>query len=67
MSNVRKKKVPTAPPMPRRYSGPDSLEFWDRVKRLNGSEHAALYSLGVALQNLEEQVLRELYSAEANR
>jgi hypothetical protein len=50
----------------RRYSGSRSTEFWKRVNSLprnHGGETA--YCLGVALQNLEEHVLRYLENAEA--
>ena len=47
--------------MKARYSGDLSHEFWDRVNSVKShADHSALYALGVALQNLEEQVLRRL-------
>lgn len=45
------------------YSGEKSTEFWDKVNSLNDSDQQELYSLGVALQNLEGQVLRALEGA----
>lgn len=48
-----------------RYSGDLSHGFWKRVNRLPfGGKHEKVYALGVALQNLEGQVLRALYHAE---
>lgn len=44
-----------------RYSGEESKEFWDLVKSIkNDRDHGAAYMLGVILQNLEGDVLREL-------
>lgn len=45
------------------YSGPRSRVFWKRVNRLE-EHHGELYALGIALQNLEGQVLNALYHAE---
>ena len=46
------------------YSGDNSRQFWNAIKNLrkinNGENWGELYSLGVALQNLEEQVLKRL-------
>ena len=42
------------------YSGDRSRLFWDMVNSLDGEDKAEMYSLGVALQNLEGQVLRRL-------
>jgi len=47
-----------------RYSGPKSEKFWSRVNSL-GKRQGELYSLGVALQNLEGFVLKQLEIAEA--
>lgn len=41
----------------RHYSGPLSEQFWELVGQLEGEEHDRVYSLGVALQNLESRVL----------
>lgn len=45
-----------------RYSGDGSKDFWKLVNSLEHPDGAwsELYSLGVALQNLEEQVLQRL-------
>jgi hypothetical protein len=47
------------------YSGDNSRSFWNAIKKLRDNKDKReywneLYSLGVALQNLEEQVLRRL-------
>ena len=48
-----------------RYSGPNSAPFWSRVAKLKDErDHASLYSLGCAIQNLEEYVLQQLANAE---
>ena len=47
-----------------RYSGDGSLWFWNRVNALRGTEHEVLYALGCILQNLEDDVLRQLKIAE---
>jgi hypothetical protein len=48
----------------RRYSGNDSLIFWDHIGCLDDkAAWSACYALGVALQNLEEQALRALEHA----
>jgi hypothetical protein len=50
------------------YGGDDSRPFWRRVKRLTDeADHAAVYALGVALQNLEEFVLNQLHNAEISQ
>jgi len=50
-----------------RYSGPNSASFWSRVAKLKDErDHSALYSLGCALQNLEEYVLQQLANASAH-
>ena len=46
-----------------RYSGSLSRGYWDSVNDLSGEDHAEAYALGVALQNLEEQVLKQLNEA----
>ena len=44
-----------------RYSGKSSTKFWDVIRSIkNESDRQELYSLGVALQNLEEYVLKQL-------
>ena len=51
--------------MSSKYSGNGSTRFWGRVKRLTDeTDHAAVYALGVALQNLEGFVLNQLRNAE---
>lgn len=45
------------------YSGPQSRKFWAVVNTLPKSKWNAAYALGVALQNLEVQVLREIENA----
>jgi hypothetical protein len=51
-----------------KYSGQGSARFWIRVGKLkDAADHQELYSLGVALQNLEEQVLRLLLDAEKRK
>ena len=42
------------------YSGDNSKLFWRKVNSLPDSEQSELYSLGVALQNLEGFVLKRL-------
>ena len=50
------------------YSGPRSAKFWKRVGKLkDAADHQEIYSLGVALQNLEGQVLRLLSKAEKRK
>ena len=53
----------------RRYSGPKSVQFWDRVNALPEREKDVIYFAGVLLQELEARVLRELgqYEEEAQR
>jgi hypothetical protein len=47
------------------YSGSESEDFWKRVGDLKDqADHAALYALGCALQNLESYVLQQLVNAE---
>ena len=48
----------------RQYSDDESKGFWNLVNGLKNREnHAALYALGCALQNLEHDVLRRLENA----
>lgn len=48
-----------------RYSGPKSTAFWKRVDGLKHVEdRRSLYSCGVLLQNMEENVLHWLDAAE---
>ena len=47
------------------YSGDNSRQFWNAIGGLRIKkkvEWGELYSLGVALQNLEDQVLSRLYN-----
>lgn len=48
-----------------KYSGKKSAKFWKSVNSFLPEYQRELYSLGVALQNLEHQVLKALN--EANR
>lgn len=48
----------------RHYSGPRSTAFWDRIAALPEVDKNYLYERGVALQALEERVLKALFSAE---
>lgn len=44
-----------------RYSGSKSTHFWATVNAIdNDSDRNEMYSLGVALQNMEEYVLKQL-------
>lgn len=43
-----------------RYCGYKSNRFWDTINSLKNCKQSEMYSLGVALQNLEEQVLKRL-------
>jgi len=43
-----------------RYSGKKSKDFWKLVGAIPEPEHGELYSLGVALQNLEEFVIKRM-------
>lgn len=47
-----------------RYSGPESASFWEAIGALPPPHYNALYQLGVALQNLEGQVLKALRDAQ---
>lgn len=46
------------------YSGDYSRRFWTRVNALRGDDHAAVYALGVALQDLEGRTLNWLRNSE---
>lgn len=47
-----------------RYSGDKSKNFWKTINNLKiDGNHQELYSLGVALQNFEGYVLRQLENA----
>jgi len=54
-----------------KYSGPGSRTFWARVNAIPYSgqptSHLVVYSLGCALQDLEERVLSALHRAERER
>ena len=50
--------------MKTKYSGKKSHKFWDRVNVLSDSNWQELNSLGCALQNFEEYVLKALNDAE---
>jgi hypothetical protein len=56
-----KDETPVVPMRPR-YSGRLSHAFWKRVGALKSGD--VTYALGVALQNLEGQVLRSLENEE---
>jgi len=54
--------------MKKRYSGPKSVEFWDRVNAIkNRKRWAEAYDAGVQLQNLEDRVFRVIEEAEGKR
>ena len=42
----------------RSYSGKKRSKFWDRIDALPDRQHDTAYSLGVALQNVECDLLR---------
>lgn len=50
-----------------RYAGRLGKWFWDRVEKLPDAQKDEVYSLGLAMQVLEEQVLRTLVQAERKR
>ena len=50
--------------MKTKYSGKASHKFWDHVNALNDANNQELSSLGCALQNFEEYVLKALKEAE---
>jgi hypothetical protein len=49
--------------MSSKYSGRNSVKFWDRIGKLD-KRHDELYILGVVLQNLEDFTLKQLDLAE---
>lgn len=51
----------------RAYAGNLSSAFWRRVNKLPEPQQDYLFGRGVALQNLERDVLRELWLAESVR
>jgi hypothetical protein len=55
LKELREKEVVFKP----RYSGDKSRKFWDKIDKLN---HESAYSLGVALQDIESSILRQLNS-----
>jgi hypothetical protein len=58
MATKKKKKLKS---VKSQYSGNSSQGFWDIVNSIeNESDKQELYSLGVALQNMESYVLRQL-------
>ena len=45
----------------RKYSGKKSRKFWDKInEEVNESRHDRNYSLGVALQNIEDAILKQI-------
>ena len=42
------------------YSGENSRYFWDKINKIEGKKGKKLYVKGCRLQNLEEEVLKEL-------
>ena len=60
----RKPKFRAITSLTKKYSGRESDRFWHVVNQeLPGDKHEAGYALGVALQNLEEFVLRFMDNA----
>lgn len=55
-----KKRTAAPPPFVKAYSGARSADFWSRVNALKGPRQSAAYALGVALQDLEDSVLRQI-------
>jgi hypothetical protein len=52
-------------PIQRSYSGDRSEAFWARIKAIKPyAKWQAAYTLGVALQNLEGEILRQIESLE---
>lgn len=49
------------------YSGNKSIQFWKRINALPGKKQNAAYTLGVALQNFEADVLRLIKLFEEGR
>jgi hypothetical protein len=70
MKKLQALAVPLPPvedrPQARHYSGDGSHWFWDRVKQLPDTSHREVYSLGCALQDLENRAMRALENAEAD-
>jgi len=50
-----------------KYSEEESTEFWEEVRQLDGEGYATMYSLGVALQILENFVLAQLKIAQMEK
>lgn len=43
------------------YSGAQSVAFWKEINRFRGTaKHEELYRLGVLLQNIEGDILRQI-------
>ncbi len=60
-SPLKKKKVRKVISVKSQYSGHGSRDFWEIVNSIkNEADHQELYSLGVALQNMEDYVLKRL-------
>ena len=59
---MSKSIVPVSSVKPR-YSGPLSEAFWREVWGLTEPDHSVAYALGVALQDLEDFVLKHLREA----
>ncbi len=52
-------------PIECQYSGTASKNFWETVSQIKDkSDHQEIYSLGVALQNMEDYVLKQLHFAQ---
>jgi len=43
-----------------KYSGDESVEFWNRVNSLPDAEQQEMYLAGVLLQDMEEKILKIL-------
>ena len=50
--------------LPRHYSGTESREFWNIINNASEDQWHSFYTIGVALQNLESEVLSLLDSLE---
>jgi hypothetical protein len=59
MKQKQKAKKHFLPSFEDRYAGKNSESFWDAINS-SPKRQSKLYSLGVALQNLEHQVLNAL-------
>jgi hypothetical protein len=46
--------------MKTKYSGKKSYKFWNLINSLDKGNYQEMYALGIALQNLEEFVIKEL-------